>query len=1093
MPALVFPAPGFTTSTQFTGTFATFSITVPGKVASRAKLKSIDSRSFGKVLPRSNIRGAIDLRRNFGKITTFKVPLNKILLIEINYSTVGKVLPRSNISGLPVYITPPKITTFKVPVNKISSIETNYSTVSKLSPFVNQGLTSGLAYPVGGQATIINNSVNYIIDDLDILVTSTTASVSSQTLYFNPNAIFDPSKLTFTIGDYVKITNNNDFTEVVEVTTSTVNSITIDLVANLPVDKLGGLSIQSASNDLFPTASVLANYYANLSTTGIQITPTNPRENLAVSQMELPVLRYRARQYYLVTKELSDTLPLISSTTNSLSVFDDNAIPGDFRLTVTGQTDQKIYNTLLNYVNDLDILTYTTATVSVKTIYFPQQDAIPFFNESIVRIINSSAGYKQVFTVINGTSNSVSFTNPGNLPTEGLTIEKSVASVYPQSFVTTQVSPTNARENLYYFNISPGLRAGEQYFISSGDTQLNNGNVESVYPQSFVTTQVAPTNARENLYYFNISPGLRAGQQYFIASADISLLNGNISKQLSILKTSTTPLSAGKISSAAKLKSDSITFTVNKLSSAAKLITIGFTESGVSKLTQFYNQSAVLPTGAPTNARENLYYFDLAPGYRANRTIINGEIIGNSFLPTNSGLIKQPQSNFVDIGTILIKSGQVQNPISKLVYDTAIFNTGNLKSTAKLIGADGAFNNEQLDVFKIRSNTVQFFETPTLSKLTDVTSLRPDRASLTTDNLKSVSILKGDTAKSGYIEYLNPFKIRSEQVQFFETPALSKLTDVTSLRPDRASLTTDNLKSVSILREYGDSKQLYRPDSFDNYIDQTTVRLITAPTNPSERFYYFNLAPGYRRNSSIQDGKLFSPISNIIKNDRLELFDNIGYQLDLSRIYDVSGQTTGVTSNTVLVYLDDLDILTTTTTPIDSVTIFFGNIERRGLPPFLVGDTVYVTKNQDVESMPVRGFVFTVIANEFNSITIAKPADWDTTWAFSTIRLTGAEYYPKTLVKTTVAPTNAREALYYAELGPGIRTNSTISYGNTFNELLRNIAVESLTKDIFKLRTITVNDSRGLIVKLIAGDGRRGATGFIDTGAPKKEPIQFWN
>ena len=136
---------------------------------------------------------------------------------------------------------------------------------------------------------------------------------------FNPNTIFDPSKLTFTIGNYVKITNNNDFTEVVEVTTSTVNSITFDLVTNLPVDELGGLSIQLASNDLFPTTSVLANYYANLSTTGIWITPTNPRENLAVSQMELPVLRYRARQYYLVTKELSDTLPLLSSTTNSLS------------------------------------------------------------------------------------------------------------------------------------------------------------------------------------------------------------------------------------------------------------------------------------------------------------------------------------------------------------------------------------------------------------------------------------------------------------------------------------------------------------------------------------------------------------------------------------------------------------------------------------------------------------------------------------------------------------------------------------------------------------------------------------------------------
>ena len=194
MPALVFPAPGFTTSTQFTSTFATFSITVPGKVASRATMKSIDPRSFGKVLPRSNIRGPIDRRQTF-----------------------GKVLPRSNIKGLPAYNTLPKITTFKVPSNNISSIETNYSTVSKLSPFVNQGLTSGPAYTVGRQAVIINNSVNYVVNDLDILTTSITASGSSQTLYFNPEKIFDPSKLTFTIGDYVKITNNNDFTEVVEV------------------------------------------------------------------------------------------------------------------------------------------------------------------------------------------------------------------------------------------------------------------------------------------------------------------------------------------------------------------------------------------------------------------------------------------------------------------------------------------------------------------------------------------------------------------------------------------------------------------------------------------------------------------------------------------------------------------------------------------------------------------------------------------------------------------------------------------------------------------------------------------------------------
>ena len=1225
MPTLVFPAPGFTTSTQHTGTFSTFLITIPGKVASRATMKSTDSRSFGKVLPRSNIRG-LPVYITPPKITRFKVPLNKISSIENKYSTVGKVLPSylSNIRGtvdlrrnfgkvLPSYlsnITGPidlrrnfgKITTFKVPLNNISLIETNYSTVGKLSPFVNQGLTSGPIY-AAMLSTIINDNVNYTIYDRDILTSTQQSTTATQTLYFNPQLSL--LSLTFKQGDFVSIQDSDtEFNTIAEVNTSTVNSITFNTISGLPNTSTGGVSIQSASADVYPTIATLASYYASLSTTGIWLTPTNPRENLAFSQMGLTSLRYRSQQYY-IDREIADTLPLLFSTTNSLSTFSDNRIPGDFRLTIIGQTDQNTYNTVLQYINDLDLFTYSTATVSIKTIYFPRQDVALYPTGSTVRIINSTVGYTQDFTVINGTGNSVSFTNPNNLPVGGLTIEKTVASVYPQSFVNTQIAPTNARENLYYFNISPGLRAGQHYFIASGDVRLDNGNLR---------------------------------------------------KQLSSLKSPTTQLSVAKLSSAAKLTADSTILKVNKLSSAAKLTTTGFTQPilFVSTITNFFSQSAVSTTGAPTNARENLYYFNLAPGLRANSSILQGQLFVDNVLPTNSGLIKQPQSNFVDIGTILIKSGQVQNPISKLVYDTAIFNAGALKSVSKLTG-DMAKSGyiEYLNPFKIRSNQVQFFETPTSSKLTDVTSLRPDRSLFTsgqiqnpisklvydtakfnTGNLKSVSKLTSDslifnyeqldafkirsntvemfetpfignirpfsynfttfndfalntgnlksTAKlvgadgvfnnerlNDYIflrpangifnyEQLDVFKIRSNTVEIFETPTLSKLVSVTSLksdknifsidklsataviRADKSRLTTDNLKSSAVLKEYGDSRQLYRLDSFDNYVDQTTVRPTTAPTNPSERFYYFNLAPGYRRNISIQQGKVFEPPNSIIKNYRLELFDNIGYQLNLSRIYNVSGQTTGVTANTLLFYQDDLDILTATTTPIDSVTIFFGNTERTALPPFLVGDTVYVTKNQDVVSMPVRGFVFTVIANSFNSITISKPADWDTTWSFNTIQLTGAEYYPRAQVKTTVAPTNAREALYYAELGPGIRTNRTISYGNSLADtgrikdpnaiifkyiagkeipgasgffdglinleittltkdifklrgLLELKIVESLTKDILKLQTLAVKDSKGVIVKLIVGDGKRGATGFIDTGATKKEPIQFWN
>ena len=911
-------------------------------------------------------------------------------------------------------------------------------TIDKLSPFVNQGLTSGRVYPVGGQATIINNSVNYIINDLDILASSTTASGSSQTLYFNPDTIFDPAKLTFTIGDYVKITNNNNFTEVVQVTTSTVNSITFDLVANLPV---GGLSTQLASDDLFPTTSVLANYYANLSTTGIWINPTNPRENLALSQMGL--VSRRSRQYY-IDRELSDTLPLLSPTTNSLSVFDDVTIPGDFKLPVTGQTSEIIYNTVLSYVNDLDILSYTTATVNVKILSFPNQDATPFASGSTVRIINTDVKYTQEFTVINGTNNSVSILNTKILPVGGLTIEKSVASVYPQSFVNTKTSPTNARENLYYFNISPGLRAERQYFV---------------------------------------------------ASADSSLINGNVNKRLSILQAPTAQLSVAKLSSTAKLTADSTTLRVNTLRLAIKLATTGFTESRsfVSTPTQFYSQSSVSPQGAPKNARENFFYFNLAPGLRANSSILQGVLLDNNFLPTNLGLVKQPQSNLVDIGSKIINSGVIQKPIVKLAYDTTIFTINKLSNVSRLKAVDSKFKFEQLDIFKTPSNKNQVFYTPLLDKLSSIAVIRADRSILTVNKLSNVSRLKAVDSKFKF-EQLDIFKTPSNKNQVFYTPVVDKLSSTAVIRADRSILTVNNLKAMTVIKEVSSSKQLSDLDIFDNYIDQIYVRPIAAATNASERFYYFNLAPGYRRNFSIQDGAMFGAPNSIIKNDRLELFDNIGYQLDLSRIYSVSGQTTGVTANTLLSYQYDLDILTTTTVPINSVTIFFGNIERTALAPFLTGDTVYVTKNQGVVSMPVIGFVFTVIANTFNSITIAKPADWDNTWSFNTIQLTGAEYYPRTKVKTIVAPTNAREALYYTEISPGIRTNSTISYGNSLiGEQDKTLLASVIEKDTWKLRDLAVKNSDGQIFKFITGDGKRGANGFIDTSATKKEPIQFWN
>jgi len=82
--------------------------------------------------------------------------------------------------------------------------------------------------------------------------------------------------------------------------------------------------------------------------------------------------------------------------------------------------------------------------------------------------------------------------------------------VIQQTNILTNTQPTNARENLYYANLAKGKYG--VYFPSltastDGNSRLNVNKVDATILQSTVSTNLPPTNARENLYYANLVRG----------------------------------------------------------------------------------------------------------------------------------------------------------------------------------------------------------------------------------------------------------------------------------------------------------------------------------------------------------------------------------------------------------------------------------------------------------------------------------------------------------------------------------------------------------------------------------------------------------
>ena len=179
-----------------------------------------------------------------------------------------------------------------------------------------------------------------------------------------------------------------------------------------------------------------------------------------------------------------------------------------------------------------------------------------------------------------------------------------VSSNVSQNTVITRLEPTNARENFYYFTIAPGKRADEarepwsKPFLAYINIAALNGrqaNISSNVRQNTVSTLVSPTNARENFYYFTLAPGKRADK----ARAPWS-----------------------------------------------KPLTITVIKDARGVITSNVRQNTVITLLEPTNARENFYYFNIAPGKRVDKS---RRPWSNALLPVVPAFPKSLESKVVTV------------------------------------------------------------------------------------------------------------------------------------------------------------------------------------------------------------------------------------------------------------------------------------------------------------------------------------------------------------------------------------------------------------------------------------------------------------
>jgi len=1091
----------------------------------------VDRRSAGKVLPRTNVHTPID-RRTAGKVlprTNVHTPIDRRSLSRTETLTAtGERLITRFPSGIPALS---GINLF-LSQDRTAADVTLTANTFRLESFDNQGIYPGDIFPVAGQNNVKYNSVNQHIYDLDVLSVVVSANGAEQTLYFNTTPDTYYLVNYFPVGFYVRINDSiTDTAYIVQVTASTYSSITFDTIPGFPNRISGeGLTLQSATSFVYPKTKVDSDMYAYMSLNGINLSnyPTNPRENLSVSEVK-PNFR-SATVFSLETSNFGDTLPLVNTSVGKMSTFDAGLIPGDFKLTITGQSTDSFNNAVVWYRDELDILTVTSTAVGpitdenddplltendepllsgsgLKTAYFPVQDAVPYSTGSQVRIVNTFSGLNEIVTVVEGTNSSISFN--GTVPVGGGTIESVVSSVYPQQYVSTTTAPTTPRENLFYSTLAVGYRSNntllQQPLFATDNNSFNtqklnaasvvktvfavpaSNNLEKrvtalrlpanlpvvsklssaikvvpdrssfsvqrvndLYQQSALVVRGRPTNARENFYYFNIAPGYRSNssivQGRLFENGNQSLPANTLNKQLAVLRTDRSNLSTGKLKSAAVLTNDRTSITaslINKFTVKSNTVEL-FDVPQVNKVSQGFVVRPDLTTLSANNLTKQLVVLkpdqtnlsvnrlSAAAVLRTDNTTVKADKLDLFKVNFNATeVFEAPKSNNLNLQIARLTSGDIDfnieninKQLSILKSDQSVLTADKLSAAAVVkevnsnlssdslqkklfpIGYNDIVQYSLLDRFIVKSGSTEVFKTPAIDFLKNGIVVKD--STVQTSNAFIVNkglVVKGETTE------LKPtimvkFNTPASKSQVFNEPQLGKLSSAVVVRQSTETDRVGRLRSA--VKVVGETTAL-RTGITDNYNDQRTYTTLGPNTSSISKLQYFTIAPGFRYNKSIQQGLVYEPPASKVNLESLATFNNVGLITDpyvptiftTDPVFSVSGRTSNVTTNSILYYINDLDILTVTPVGTPTVTLYF--YARDWLPAPIPTGTQIVINHITSETGVLYNRTVSVISADAGSVTIVDPGDLPSTSGM-TIARTGIGYSVTVYFSTRINP-----------------------------------------------------------------------------------------
>lgn len=738
-----------------------------------------------------------------------------------------------------------------------------------------------------GQTTgIYYNTARDYIFDAD-LTTSTTSTLTSKTVYF---AAADA--VPYPTGEQIRIVNTlTGYTLETVVNYGSKDSVVIDLPSNFPATS--GSYIERINSSLYPQS--LVNPVGAAS---------NPREALFYFNMA-PGIR-------------------ANSTLQTGLSFGVNTTP-----ITLGQVNRQIVSLRPDRERDIKVERLTTIT-PLKSISDTYRQVT-----SVTRQIVPLGSVVDRIKIIGTGSPKIVISALRDYITAGANLAKGKLVVKAEP---TRLQPTVINKFKTY-PIAPTTDISTYYLSKFHNVEFTTGTTYTV-----VTTDRGITNNAVLEYIFDLD--IFTTVQVPVSSLIITFKNTSIVK----------PFFEGnwvKLTS-----SNNVTYITTVISSTVDSITVAlpnnydgtiFFNSVVSASVDIIPKSSVFPTSSPINSREALFYSELAPGYRSNKSITQGAAFTTDNVNPSSGTINKKILSVVSDSNkkfsveklnvaIIVKSDSTKLTVDKLKISSPI-----------VMGSEGTFKPNFFN-FKVPYANTEVFYTPPVNKLLISVALRPDVTVLSTGKLK-VSIKVGDA----------PVRVEMDRLETFENPGFgdAPLFSAFAARSyyDTANTVLEYIKDLDIISSASipaNSLSIYFNNNSDkiappypvgsyvvitqasthqdytvqvlessfNYVRVTLptafgdpngwdisnissasvtvypaskVRPTGHPTSPREALFYSEVAPGYRSSSIIPSGKEFSSFG---------LLPGIGKVIDKEDIFVVRDIKLGVVQG--LVYRFDI-------------------------------------------------------------------------------------------------------------------------------------------------------------------------------------------